>query len=264
MQPLQSVSSITTFFLAAVLHPDVQKKAQEEIDRVVGKDRLPSYTDRPNLPYVEAVMREALRWHPPVSLSMYPSTGLHTKRVSSVHEQPSATPSRTMSMPATSSPKARRSSSISGRLTAAMPCRKVLCLHSDHFHRAMLHNEEAFPDHTAFRPERWFGVEATKDIDPLAIAFGFGRRYARRSKQRAYCLSSLPSRSVENAPVKRWLLSWCSPPSSAFLPLLTSRKLATLTGKRSPLRKSTRLDLSSMCPFGMRPSKEVSNRFSSK
>ena len=47
-----------------ILHPDVQAKAQEEIDHVVGSQRLPDFGDRPNLPYVEAVYLETLRWRP--------------------------------------------------------------------------------------------------------------------------------------------------------------------------------------------------------
>lgn len=46
------------------LYPEVQRKAQEEIDRVVGTGRLPNFEDRENLPYVDAVVKEALRWHP--------------------------------------------------------------------------------------------------------------------------------------------------------------------------------------------------------
>jgi cytochrome P450 len=45
-------------------HPDVQKRAQEEIDQVVGQDRLPNFEDRDNLPYVEAVVKEVLRRYP--------------------------------------------------------------------------------------------------------------------------------------------------------------------------------------------------------
>ncbi|RDW64567.1 cytochrome P450 [Aspergillus mulundensis] len=59
-----TVSTIATFFLAMVLYPDVQKRAQEEIDRVVGRGRLPGFSDRANLPYINAVVKEALRWHP--------------------------------------------------------------------------------------------------------------------------------------------------------------------------------------------------------
>ena len=47
-----------------ILHPEAQAKAQEEIDLVVGSQRLPDFGDRPNLPYVEAVYLETLRWRP--------------------------------------------------------------------------------------------------------------------------------------------------------------------------------------------------------
>ncbi|KAK5361817.1 hypothetical protein LTR20_009397 [Exophiala xenobiotica] len=59
-----TVSSLACFFLAMTVCPEVQKRAQEEIDRVVGTDRLPTVADRENLPYVDAVVKEVLRWHP--------------------------------------------------------------------------------------------------------------------------------------------------------------------------------------------------------
>ena len=59
-----TVSSIMTFFLAMMVFPEVQKKAQEEIDRVIGIGRLPVTSDRQRLPYIEAVMKETHRWHP--------------------------------------------------------------------------------------------------------------------------------------------------------------------------------------------------------
>ena len=57
--------------LAMVKHPHVYKRAQAEIDTVIGIDRLPEYGDRPSLLYVEAVMRELSRWHPVVPLSEF-------------------------------------------------------------------------------------------------------------------------------------------------------------------------------------------------
>ncbi|KAK7756776.1 hypothetical protein SLS62_001219 [Diatrype stigma] len=59
-----SVSTMQTFFLAMLVYPEVQRKAQEEIDRVVGIQRLPTLEDRSKLPYVDAVVSESLRWHP--------------------------------------------------------------------------------------------------------------------------------------------------------------------------------------------------------
>lgn len=60
----QTVSSIETFFLAMTLFPKVQCKAQEEIDRVLGPGRLPTVADRTRLPYINAIVKEVLRWHP--------------------------------------------------------------------------------------------------------------------------------------------------------------------------------------------------------
>lgn len=65
---LQTYSTINTFILAMVLHPHVLKKAQEEIDRVVGPKRLPDFDDRESLPYIEAIFQEVLRWRPVVPL----------------------------------------------------------------------------------------------------------------------------------------------------------------------------------------------------
>ena len=54
-----------------VLHPDIQSKAQAQVDAVVGTDRLPDYDDLPSLPYVEAVVMEVLRFHPVIPLSTW-------------------------------------------------------------------------------------------------------------------------------------------------------------------------------------------------
>lgn len=47
-----------------LLHPEVQEKLHEEIDRVVGQDRLPTFDDHINLPYLDAVRKEGSRWQP--------------------------------------------------------------------------------------------------------------------------------------------------------------------------------------------------------
>jgi cytochrome P450 len=52
------------------LYPEVQRKAQAEIDHVVGNSRLPDYSDQDELPYVDAVLKEVLRWHPVTPLGM--------------------------------------------------------------------------------------------------------------------------------------------------------------------------------------------------
>ena len=44
------------------LYPVVQKRAQKELDEVVGRGRFPNFSDRDDLPYVSNVVKESLRW----------------------------------------------------------------------------------------------------------------------------------------------------------------------------------------------------------
>ena len=53
------------------LHPSVLSRAQEEIDRVTGKQRLPTFEDRDNLPYMNAIVKEVLRWETPVPTGLF-------------------------------------------------------------------------------------------------------------------------------------------------------------------------------------------------
>ncbi|XP_039114632.1 p-coumarate 3-hydroxylase [Dioscorea cayenensis subsp. rotundata] len=53
-----------------VKHPRVQQKAQEELDRVVGRDRIITEADFANLPYLNCLVKEALRLHPPTPLML--------------------------------------------------------------------------------------------------------------------------------------------------------------------------------------------------
>jgi cytochrome P450 len=57
-------SILMGFVLAMLVTPEVQKVAQEELDRVVGPDRLPTMDDAPSLPYIRAIVKEAIRWMP--------------------------------------------------------------------------------------------------------------------------------------------------------------------------------------------------------
>ncbi|THH26661.1 hypothetical protein EUX98_g7525 [Antrodiella citrinella] len=56
-----TTAALVIFALAMTLHPEVQKK-EAELDAIVGSSRLPSFDDRDSLPYIEAVMKEILRW----------------------------------------------------------------------------------------------------------------------------------------------------------------------------------------------------------
>ena len=49
------------FIAAMLIFPDVQRKAQEELDNVIGQDRLPEFADRKSLPYAQSVIYETMR-----------------------------------------------------------------------------------------------------------------------------------------------------------------------------------------------------------
>jgi hypothetical protein len=67
----QTVSAVRTFILAMTLYPEVQRKAQAELDQIVGNSRLPDFSDEATLPYVQAVLKEVLRWHPVAPLGRF-------------------------------------------------------------------------------------------------------------------------------------------------------------------------------------------------
>ncbi|KAG7094385.1 hypothetical protein E1B28_007985 [Marasmius oreades] len=56
--------TVQMFFIAMTLFPEIQKKTKEEIDALTGGHRLPMFEDRDNLPYLEALTKEILRFHP--------------------------------------------------------------------------------------------------------------------------------------------------------------------------------------------------------
>jgi len=57
-------ATLLVFVLNMVLHPEVQDKARRLLDEVVGRDRLPAFSDRPRLTYIDYIVQEALRWCP--------------------------------------------------------------------------------------------------------------------------------------------------------------------------------------------------------
>ena len=58
------MAAILSLLIAALLNPDVQTRAQRELDAVTGRERLPTIKDRSRLPYIEAMCKEVLRWKP--------------------------------------------------------------------------------------------------------------------------------------------------------------------------------------------------------
>jgi len=77
-----ATSTMLSFILACIAFPDTLKKAQEELDKVVGRERLPDWPDETNLPYCGAMINEVLRWrsvgilgglpHAPLKDDVYP------------------------------------------------------------------------------------------------------------------------------------------------------------------------------------------------
>ena len=64
---------MSSLFLALTLYPEVQKRAQAELDSVVSRDRLPTFDDRLRLPYIEALCKEVLRWKMVTPMGASPS-----------------------------------------------------------------------------------------------------------------------------------------------------------------------------------------------
>ena len=57
------------FFFAMIVNPGAMKKAQEELDRVVGEGELPDFSHKDDLPYIDALVKELLRWSPPLPIA---------------------------------------------------------------------------------------------------------------------------------------------------------------------------------------------------
>ncbi|RDX71958.1 Cytochrome P450 78A5, partial [Mucuna pruriens] len=64
-----------------VLHPEIQAKAQSEIDSVIGSNRIVTDADLPNLPYVRGIVKETLRMHPPGPLLSWARLSIHDTHI---------------------------------------------------------------------------------------------------------------------------------------------------------------------------------------
>jgi cytochrome P450 len=59
-----TAATLNSFVLAITVFPDALAGAHEELDRVVGPNRLPTFDDEDKLPYIRAMVKETLRWRP--------------------------------------------------------------------------------------------------------------------------------------------------------------------------------------------------------
>ncbi|KAJ5633479.1 cytochrome P450 oxidoreductase [Penicillium lividum] len=65
-----TANQILTLILALAKNPKVQEKARKEIDAVCGTDRAPLFTDFEQLPYINSIVKEGLRWRPTTDLGL--------------------------------------------------------------------------------------------------------------------------------------------------------------------------------------------------
>ncbi|RPD56282.1 cytochrome P450 [Lentinus tigrinus ALCF2SS1-7] len=132
-------STLLSFFMAMAMYPEVQRKAQAELDAVVGPNRLPEHGDRESLPYVNAVCKEALRWQNVLPLGV-------------VHRSMADDEYNGYFLPEGSL-----------FLTNAW---------------AILHDPKTFPNPDVFLPERYLkdGVPNPDTLDASDVVFGYGRR----------------------------------------------------------------------------------------
>jgi cytochrome P450 len=133
-----TVSAIYSFFLAMTLHPEVAKRAQAEIDTIVGNDRLPTFADRDQLPYVDALVKEVLRWN-----TVTPTAVPHRAMEDGIHEGYFI-------------PKGSFIIPNIWKLT---------------------HDPRMYANPMVFEPSRFLAAEGkTPELDPRELCFGFGRR----------------------------------------------------------------------------------------
>ncbi|KAI0763626.1 cytochrome P450 [Trametes elegans] len=137
-------STLQGLFVALALNPHVQKKAQAELDAVVGPHRLPCHEDNEALLYVNAIIKEVLRWH---------------------NVLPMGIPHRTV-----------EDDVFCGHFIPAgttVLTNVWYVLSAD-----ILHDPDTYENPDNFCPERFLRDGETKpDVqDPQTIMFGFGRR----------------------------------------------------------------------------------------
>ena len=166
-----TVSAEYAFYLAMVLFPDVQKKAQAEIDAVVGSGRLPTIADQLHLPYVNAVVSEVLRWNSVAPLGMLSNIISHFQIFYYPCRNPTYCFARQLYQWVFHSQRINdRCQPLVSRLFFHVVGVKIYMSQP----RNMLHDPEIYPDPFVFNPERHLGDEPQRD--PRTLCFGFGRR----------------------------------------------------------------------------------------
>ncbi|KAF9266573.1 cytochrome P450 [Marasmius fiardii PR-910] len=146
--------ALTTAYIAMAIHPEIQRRAQRDIDAVLGKGQVVTYADRADLPYVEAILRETLRWAPVVPLGIF-----HAAFIDDIFDDYFI-------------PKGKS------------PFRTIVISNI----WAMTRDENDYPEPESFIPERFLTKNGTCNDNLMQLPFGFGRR---KCAGRHFALSTL-------------------------------------------------------------------------
>jgi cytochrome P450 len=149
-------TAVTThnLILSLAAHQDAQAKVQEEVDRVVGRSRLPNKEDLPKLHYCRAFVAESQRF----SSEALPEQVKNAGGLVSSSPRPGV-PHRL-----------EQDDVYEGYL---LPKGSTVIANA----WTMSFDPDYFPDPHAFKPERYLAKDGTYDSSVLVVDFGFGRRF---------------------------------------------------------------------------------------
>ncbi|KAF8338413.1 cytochrome P450 [Amanita rubescens] len=151
-----AVASVLSFILLMTLYPDIQKRAQDEIDSVLGKDRLPTFEDQDEFVYVGALIKEVLRFAPAAPLGAL----LHVRYAARSSNEQLGLPHRVMEEDAYMGYRIPQGATVIANIWA------------------IAHDEEIFNRPFDFDPNRFLPSDNQRkaQMDPRKLVFGYGRR----------------------------------------------------------------------------------------
>jgi len=165
---------LANFVYAMAAHQDIQEKARKVLESVIGPDRLPSFDDRLDMPYVEAVVYELLRWRPPVPLSVpHVSTEVDYYKGYCIPKG-----KLFFYMTKVCLTDALRNCRHLECSVRPRPHQRALCV-ADVEYSAMSQDKEMYSDPEVFNPDRFLNADGSLRVNEYPdYVFGFGRRYS--------------------------------------------------------------------------------------
>ncbi|KAH7922012.1 cytochrome P450 [Leucogyrophana mollusca] len=200
-----TASAITILIMAAACHPEAQARVQEEIDMVVGRERLPSFDDEDSLPQLKAFAHEALRWRPIAPIGF-------------AHRATRDIIWRGQCIPA--------GATVFGN------------------HWAITRDPDVFPDPETFNFQRWLTKDGAFRGDLRTFTYGFGRRVcpgqhvANRSIYInlalllwSFRLAENPAAPIDTSAFSRGVIAHAAPFEVIFTPRTEEKVLRGMLGK---------------------------------